>query len=174
LDPFTLLAAVVGTAISTALKPEKFAEIAIGGILGNRVDAGFVKGFNGLIRLVQGGSPNDQQELQRAIGRSMIAAQQSIVKDCLGSARLSQVDRGWLQERRGELDLDLKELVNLPGVSIASLAPKAIAAGVTLPEINAALKILERHDVAIYEQDKWRISIELFRRWVANKLYAQP
>jgi energy-coupling factor transporter ATP-binding protein EcfA2 len=119
----------VGTAISTALKPEKFAEIAIGGILGNRVDAGFVKGFNGLIRLVQGGSPNDQQELQRAIGRSMIAAQQSIVKDCLGSAGLSEVDRRWLQERRRELDLDLKELVNLPGVSIASLAPKAIAAG---------------------------------------------
>jgi hypothetical protein len=43
LDPFTLLAAVVGTAISTALKPEKFAEIAIGGILGNRVDANTVR-----------------------------------------------------------------------------------------------------------------------------------
>jgi hypothetical protein len=146
LDPFTLLAAVVGTAISTALKPEKFAEIAIGGILGNRVDAGFVKGFNGLIRLVQGGSPNDQQELQRAIGRSMIAAQQSIVKDCLGSAGLSQVDRGWLQERRRELDLDLKELMNLPQerVSIASGAIDGVALGrLLLPQDADGTKLLE-------------------------------
>lgn len=67
MDPFTLLATVVGTAISTALKPDTVIGSAIGGIIGNRVDAGFVKGFNGLIRLVQGGSPNDQQELQRAI-----------------------------------------------------------------------------------------------------------
>jgi AAA ATPase domain len=55
-----------------------------------------------------------------------------------------------------------------------SLIELSTITNLTLPEINAALKILERHDVAIYEQDKWRISIELFRRWVANKLYAQP
>jgi energy-coupling factor transporter ATP-binding protein EcfA2 len=136
----------VGTAISTALKPEKFAEIAIGGILGNRVDAGFVKGFNGLIRLVQGGSPNDQQELQRAIGRSMIAAQQSIVKDCLRSAGLSEADRGWLQERRRELDLDLKELVNLPQerVLIASGAIDGVALGqLLLPQDADETRLLE-------------------------------
>ena len=96
MEPLTLLATVVGTAISTALKPDTVIGSAIGGILGNRLDAGFVKGFNGVIRLVQGGSPNDQQKLQRAISRSMIAAQQGIVKDCLRSAGLSGADRGWL------------------------------------------------------------------------------
>jgi hypothetical protein len=67
LELLTLLAAVVGTAISNALKPDTVIGSAIGGIIGNRVDAGFVKGFNGLIRLVQGGSPNDQQELSRIV-----------------------------------------------------------------------------------------------------------
>jgi energy-coupling factor transporter ATP-binding protein EcfA2 len=146
LDPFTILAAVVGTAISTALKPEAVIGSAIGGILGNRVDAGFVKGFNGLIRLVQGGSPNDQQELQRAIGRSMIAAQQSIVKDCLRSAGLSEADRGWLLERRRELDLDLKELVNLPQerVLIASGAIEGVALGqLLLPQDADETRLLE-------------------------------
>jgi energy-coupling factor transporter ATP-binding protein EcfA2 len=146
LEPLTLLAAVVGTAISTALKPEAVIGSAIGGIIGNRVDAGFVKGFNGLIKLVQGGSPNDRQELQGAIGRSMIAAQQGIVKDCLGSAGLSDADRGWLQARRRELDLDLKELVNLPqeGVSIASGAIDGVALGrLLLPQDADETRLLE-------------------------------
>jgi hypothetical protein len=50
----------------------------------------------------------------------------------------------------------------------------------TLTELIAALKILERHDAAAYDQEKWRISIaplapkaiELFRRWVIDRLYA--
>jgi hypothetical protein len=140
LELLTLLAAVVGTAISNALKPDTVIGSAIGGILGNRVDAGFVKGFNGLIRLVQGGSPNDQQELQRAIGRSIIAAQQSIIKDCSRSAGLSAVDRGWLQERRQELDLDLKELVNLPQ---ERMPVDAVALGKLLLPQNADAMVLE-------------------------------
>jgi hypothetical protein len=92
LQLFTLLAIVVGTAISNALKPEKFVESAIGGIIDNRVDAGFVKG----------GKPNEQQELQQVIGRSMIAAQQSIIKDCLKSG-VFETDRGWLTNLRFQL-----------------------------------------------------------------------
>jgi hypothetical protein len=146
LELLTLLAAVVGTAISNALKPDTVIGSAIGGIIGNRVDAGFVKGFNGLIRLVQGGSPNDQQELQRSIGRSMIAAQQSIVKDCLRSAGLSEADRWWLKERLRELDLDLKELVNLPQerVSIAAGAIDGVALGkLLLPQNADETRLLE-------------------------------
>ncbi len=40
----------------------------------------------------------------------------------------------------------------------------------SLTELNAAPKVLERHDVAVCEQEKWRISIELFRRWVIDSL----
>ncbi len=115
MEPLTLfLATVIGAAVSNALKPDAFIGSAIGGIIGNRVDASFVKGFNGLIGLVQGGNTNTQQELQQAIGRSMIAAQQSMIKECLKSQGLSEADRWWLQQRRQELDLDLKELENLP------------------------------------------------------------
>jgi hypothetical protein len=39
LEPLTFLAAVVGTAISTALKSETVVGSAIGGIIGNRADA---------------------------------------------------------------------------------------------------------------------------------------
>jgi hypothetical protein len=101
LEPVTttlFLATVVGTAIGNALKPEAFVASAIGGIIGNRLDAGFVKGFNGLIGLVKGGNPNEQQELQQAISRSVIAAQQGLVKDCLKSAGLSEADRRWLKD----------------------------------------------------------------------------
>jgi energy-coupling factor transporter ATP-binding protein EcfA2 len=103
----------VGTAIGNALKPDAFVASAIGGIVGNRVDAGFVKGFNGLIGLVKGGNPNEQQELQQAIGRSVIAAQQGMVKDCLKSAELSEVDRQWLKSRQEVLKMQLMELENL-------------------------------------------------------------
>jgi hypothetical protein len=60
---------------------------------------------------------------------------------------------------------------HLTGLSLSELST---VTNLTLTELNAALKVLERHDVAVCEQEKWRISIELFRRWVANKLYAQP
>jgi hypothetical protein len=54
--------------------------------------------------------------------------------------------------------------------------------GLTIPELNAAtnlstqniidaLKVLDRHDVAHCENDRWKIAIELFRRWVADRLY---
>jgi hypothetical protein len=56
------------------------------------------------------------------------------------------------------------------GLSIPELST---ATNLTLTELTAALKILERHDVAAYDQEKWRISIELFRRWVIDRLYAQ-
>jgi hypothetical protein len=56
------------------------------------------------------------------------------------------------------------------GLSIPELST---ATNLTLTELTAALKILERHDVAAYDQEKWRISIELFRRWVVDRLYAQ-
>jgi energy-coupling factor transporter ATP-binding protein EcfA2 len=107
------LATVIGTAVSKALEPGAVVSSAIGGIVGNRIDAGFVKGFNGFIGWVQGENPNAHQELQQAISRSIIAAQQSVIRDCLKSG-VSEADRGWLQKRRRELDLDLKELVNVP------------------------------------------------------------
>jgi hypothetical protein len=100
LEPVTstlFLATVVGTAIGNALKPDAFVASAIGGIVGNRVDAGFVKGFNGLIGLVKGGMPNEQQELQQAIGRSMITVQQSVIEDCLNSG-MSEADQRWLKD----------------------------------------------------------------------------
>jgi AAA ATPase domain len=56
------------------------------------------------------------------------------------------------------------------GLTIAEIST---ATNLTLTELTAALKILERHDVAAYDQEKWRISIELFRRWVVDRLYAQ-
>jgi AAA ATPase domain len=53
-----------------------------------------------------------------------------------------------------------------------TLSELSTATNLTLPELNAALKVLERHDVAVCEKEKWRISIELFRRWVIDQLYA--
>jgi AAA ATPase domain len=54
-----------------------------------------------------------------------------------------------------------------------SMAELITATNLSVTELTAALKILERHDVAAYDQEKWRISIELFRRWVIDRLYAQ-
>jgi AAA-like domain len=59
---------------------------------------------------------------------------------------------------------------HLTGLTLSELST---ATNLTLTELNAALKVLERHDVAVCEQEKWRISIELFRRWVIDRLYAQ-
>ena len=41
------------------------------------------------------------------------------------------------------------------------------AAGLPAHQLEAALKTLERHDVAARKGDRWRIIVELFRRWVA-------
>jgi hypothetical protein len=81
LDPFSLfLATVMGTAVSNALKPEAVIGSAIGGIIGNRVDAGFLKGFNGAIGLLKGGDRDTRRELQLAIRRSIIMAQEELIQ----------------------------------------------------------------------------------------------
>jgi hypothetical protein len=43
----------------------------------------------------------------------MIAAQQSIIKDCL-KLGLPEVDRKWLKDQQQELEMQLMELENLP------------------------------------------------------------
>jgi hypothetical protein len=58
---------------------------------------------------------------------------------------------------------------HLIGLTLSELST---ATNLTLTELNAALNVLERHDVAVCEQEQWRISIELFRRWVIDRLYA--
>jgi mannitol-1-phosphate/altronate dehydrogenase len=40
-----------------------------------------------------------------------------------------------------------------------------------MPLLNAVLEVLDRHDVAYAENDQWRITVELFRRWVVDRLY---
>jgi hypothetical protein len=86
---------------------------------------------------VQGGNPNTHQELQQAISRSIIAAQQSVIKDCLKSG-VSEADRGWLQDRRRELDLDLKELVNVPQERV-SLDATALGKLLLPPDVDGAV-----------------------------------
>lgn len=54
---------------------------------------------------------------------------------------------------------------HLAGLSLAELSTTT---NLSPTELTAALKILERHDVAACDQEKWRISIELFRRWVVD------
>jgi AAA ATPase domain len=64
-------------------------------------------------------------------------------------------------------------LLNLaPHLTGLSLAELSTTTNLNPTELTAALKILERHDVAACDQEKWRISIELFRRWVVDHLYA--
>jgi DNA-binding IclR family transcriptional regulator len=53
----------------------------------------------------------------------------------------------------------------LTGLSLAELSSTT---NLSPTELTATLKILERHDVAACDQEKWRISIELFRRWVVD------
>jgi energy-coupling factor transporter ATP-binding protein EcfA2 len=143
LEPLTtlFLTAVVGTAIN-ALKPESLISSAIGGIIGNRVDAGFVKA---VIGFVKGGTPNDQQKLQQAIGRSMITAQQSIIKECLKS-QLSEIDRRWLKNQQQELKMRLVELenslqepVSIDSVALGKLLLPLDADGAVLGDLRGQL-----------------------------------
>jgi hypothetical protein len=55
-----------------------------------------------------------------------------------------------------------------PHLTGLSLAEPSSTINLSPTELTAAPKILERHDVAAYDQEKWRISIELFRRWVVD------
>jgi hypothetical protein len=52
-----------------------------------------------------------------------------------------------------------------------SLAELSTTTNLDIPSLTAALKVLDRHDVAHAENDQWLITIELFRRWVVNRLY---
>jgi hypothetical protein len=136
------LATVIGTAVSKALEPGAVVSNAIGGIIGNRVDAGFVKA---VIGFVKGGTPNDQKKLQQAISRSMIAAQQSIIKECLKS-QLSEIDRIWLKEQQQELKMQLVELENslqepvlIDSVALGKLLLPPDADGVVLEDLRGQL-----------------------------------
>jgi hypothetical protein len=54
-----------------------------------------------------------------------------------------------------------------------------LSTATNLTGLNTALKILERHDLAACDQEKWRISIDpyapkaikIFRRWVIDRRY---
>jgi hypothetical protein len=66
-----------------------------------------------------------------------------------------------------------------PHPSGLSLAELSTTTHLDIPSLTAALKVLvrvasalqNRHDVAHAENDQWLITIELFRRWVVNRLY---
>jgi hypothetical protein len=52
-----------------------------------------------------------------------------------------------------------------------TLSELNVATNLSTQNLTDALKVLDRHDVAHYESDRWKIAIELFRRWVADRLY---
>ncbi|WP_353929631.1 ATP-binding protein [Okeanomitos corallinicola TIOX110] len=58
----------------------------------------------------------------------------------------------------------LRELAqNIEGLTVNELVELT---GIDESQLNAALEILNRHDVIVENQSRWRIIVELFRRWV--------
>ena len=104
-------------------------ETVVGGIIGNRVDAGFVKGFSpAWERVLQGLNAPDLQatrdELAMAVSRAFLWAQQSLVQECLNEVA-QNLDGGfsqpialpgyeaavdWLNRKDHQLRTDLKRL----------------------------------------------------------------
>lgn len=76
-----LLATIVGVCVP-AFKPENLINSAVGGIVGNRVDAAFMTGYHAVVHTFRNTDQKTHRELQIAIQRSVLLAQHSIAHEC--------------------------------------------------------------------------------------------
>ncbi|MEQ8382126.1 MAG: ATP-binding protein [Coleofasciculus sp. A1-SPW-01] len=167
---------------------------ALSGIVGNKADVGLDtlgKGLKGMINRLKSGDAPMHQEIQMAVGRAFLLAQQSLVEDCLSELMGGKEYKNswdcppqykneitWLNQKLKRLKADLQklekgqfgELAVTPVADIDSLlTPDGALVGDTLGVVRQQLMVVlqQENAIALYQTKAVTPQVGLFERMCA-------
>lgn len=165
---------------------------ALSGIVGNKADVGLDtlgKGLKGMINRLKPGDAPMHQEIQMAVGRAFLLAQQSLVEDCrrelIGENKSIwdcppqyKNEITWLNQKLKRLKADLQklekgefgELAVTPVADIDSLlTPDGALVGDTLGVVRQQLMVVlqQENAIALYQTKAVTPQVGLFERMCA-------